>query len=237
MLALHNVNTFYGDNHVLHDISFIVHPREVVAVLGRNGAGKTTLLRTIMGLLPAASGRIVFDGTDLTRLPAYKIPHLGIGYVPQGPGVFPDLTVAENLKVGLVAHGRPAVLPQTVLDLFPTLAERLTQPARRLSGGEQQMLTVARALALHPRLLLMDEPTEGLMPALVATVQAVVRDVAAKGVAVLLVEQRLEVALAVAHRVVVLDTGRVQYSTTPSEIAARPEAVLQSLGIMKTQGH
>jgi branched-chain amino acid transport system ATP-binding protein len=234
MLALHHVNTFYGDNHVLHDISFVVQPREVVAVLGRNGAGKTTLLRTIMGLIPAASGRIVFDGTDLTQLPAHKIPRLGIGFVPQGRGIFPELTVAENLRVGLVAQGRLGVLPQTVLDLFPALAERLGQQARTLSGGEQQMLALGRALALNPQLLLLDEPTEGLMPTLVAKLQTVVKGTCETGTGILLAEQRLDFALDMANEVVVLENGRVRYHGPRARFDADQESILRLLGVRRT---
>jgi branched-chain amino acid transport system ATP-binding protein len=170
MLLLEKVNTFYGKSQVLHDITFDVGDSEIVTILGRNGAGKTTTLKSIMNLVKPRSGKILFNGKDLTSMMPHEIPKLGVGYVPQGRGIFPDLTVQENLLVGALAttHSRDSI--EATLHLFPVLGERLKQTAGTLSGGEQQMLAIGRALAIKPRLLIMDEPTEGLMPLMVQSV-------------------------------------------------------------------
>ena len=232
-LRLDRVNCYHGDVHVLRDVSFKVAAGEVVGLLGRNGAGKTTTLRTIMGLLPARSGSITLGADELTRLPPDEIPRRGIAYVPQGRRLFPDLTVAENLRMGLWVRGGGPETLEPVLDLFPVLRERVRQRAGTLSGGEQQMLATARALCARPTLLLMDEPSEGLMPRLIDRLLDTVAALRARGVGVLLVEQKVDAALQVADRVAVVETGRVVQEATPAQLAAEPEVLLRHLGVRR----
>jgi branched-chain amino acid transport system ATP-binding protein len=233
ILALDGVTAYYGDVPVLRDVSLRLAAGEVVGYLGRNGAGKTTTLRTIMGLLRPRAGRITLDDTDLTRLPPHEIPRRGVAYVPQGRRLFPYLTVAENLKMGLLVRGEGAATLDTVLELFPLLRERFRQRAGTLSGGEQQMLATARALCAAPRFLLMDEPTEGLMPLLVERLLAMIETLRGRGVGILLVEQKVGAALRVADRVVLIETGRIQREATPAELAANPEILLRHLGVRR----
>jgi branched-chain amino acid transport system ATP-binding protein len=207
MLEVEGIEVFHGRVPVLRGLSLGLDPGEVLAVMGRNGAGKTTLLRAIMGLLPLRGGAIRLDGARLDRLPAHRVPRAGLGYVPQGRRLFADLTVAENLAIGLMARRRGPETRARVLDLLPRLRERLDQRAGTLSGGEQQMLALARALCLGPRLLLLDEPTEGLQPSTVALIAATLRSLRAKGVAVLLVEQRMETARTLADRIAFIEGG------------------------------
>jgi branched-chain amino acid transport system ATP-binding protein len=231
MLSVEGIDCRYGDVAVLHGVSLRVGPGEVLGLLGRNGAGKTTTLRAIMGSVQARAGRIRLDGADLTRLPAHVIPTLGVSYVPQGRRLFPYLTVEENLRIGLLTRGAEAGTLTSVLELFPVLRERLRQLAGTLSGGEQQMLATARALCARPRVLLMDEPTEGLMPGLIPRLLETIRALRARGVGVLLVEQRIEAALQVADRVVFMETGRIVHETTPARLAADPEPLLRYVGV------
>ena len=209
MLELEGVSCGYGNVQVLRDFSLGVKSGEVMCLLGRNGAGKTTALKAIMGLVRPTAGAITFDGKELSALPPHEVPRCGIGYVPQGRRLFAELTVAENLEVGLMTRGSPPEVRERALSFFPALRERLTQRSGTMSGGEQQMLAMARALCLEPKLLLLDEPTEGLMPAMIARIQEVVVDLKSHGVASLLVEQRVDAALAVADRVGFVDHGRV----------------------------
>ena len=209
MLRLDEIAAGHGRVPVLHGVSLTVAPGEILCLMGRNGAGKTTLLRAIMGLVPLTGGSITLEETRLDRLPAHRVPGAGLGYVPQGRRLFAGLSVAENLRVGLMAGGGGAARQGEVLDLFPRLAARLGQRAETLSGGEQQMLALARALCLAPRVLLLDEPTEGLQPSMVAAIREVVAAKRAEGVAVLLVEQRLDAVLPVADRVAFLENGRM----------------------------
>ena len=233
-LRLELVNCYYGEVHVLRDVSLEVAAGQVLGLLGRNGAGKTTTLRTVMGLTRARSGSIALDGTELGRVPPDKIARLGIAYVPQGRRLFPDLTVAENLRVGLLVRGGGAEETlEPVLDLFPVLRERLRQQAGTLSGGEQQMLATARALCARPRLLLMDEPSEGLMPALVDRLLGTVATLRERGVGILLVEQKVDAVLRVADRVAVIENGRIVRQATPAELAAEPEVLLRHLGVRR----
>jgi branched-chain amino acid transport system ATP-binding protein len=233
MLVLERVDAYHGAVQVLRAVSLHVGGGEVLGLLGRNGAGKTTTLRTIMGLLPPRAGRITLDGADLTRLPAHEIPRRGIGYVPQGRRLFPFLTVEENLRMGLLVRGGDRAPLASVLDLFPVLRERMRQPAGTLSGGEQQMVATARALCADPRIVLMDEPTEGLAPLLVARLVETVAALRARGVGVLLVEQKVEVALRVADRVVFIENGRLVEEATPAELAARPDVLLRRVGVRR----
>jgi branched-chain amino acid transport system ATP-binding protein len=232
-LTLDAVNCYYGDVHVLRDVSLGCSAGEILCLLGRNGAGKTTTLKAVMGLVPLRSGSIRLDGRELTALRPSDVPRLGIAYVPQGRRLFPSFTVAENLRMGLLLTGQGDDSLQWVLDLFPALRERLGQRAGTLSGGQQQMLATARALCAQPRLLLMDEPSEGLMPSLVQRLLDTVRALKARQVAVVLVEQKIEVALKVADRVVVMENGSVKYTSTPGDLASHPEVMLRYLGVRR----
>ncbi|OGK84954.1 MAG: ABC transporter ATP-binding protein [Candidatus Rokubacteria bacterium GWC2_70_16] len=232
-LTLDRVNCYYGESHVLRDVSLSLGAGEVLGLLGRNGAGKTTTLRAIMGLLRPRSGRIALDGADLGRLPAHEIPRHGVAYVPQGRRLFPHLTVEENLRMGLLVRGGGADTLETALALFPVLRERLRQRAGTLSGGQQQMLATARALCARPAMLLLDEPSEGLMPALVDRLLEAVVTLKGRGVGVLLVEQKVDAALAIADRIVIIETGRVVREATPAALAAEPEVLLRHLGVRR----
>ena len=190
LLEAQEVHAFYGRSYVLQGVSITVQEGEVVALLGRNGAGKTTFLKTIMGLVRACQGRVILDGVDITALPSYRIARLGIGYVPQGRGLFPELTVLENLKTGMRDRRDKGSL-ERVLDLFPLLRDRLGQKAGTLSGGEQQALAIARALLQKPRILLLDEPTTGLMPLIVERLKEVIREHNSRGMAILQVEEKV----------------------------------------------
>lgn len=218
MLSLQKVNCFYGKSHILHDASLEIREGELVGMVGRNGVGKTTTLKSIMCLVPPKTGMIEFDGADLSQLKPYQIPRNGISYVPQGRHLFPKLTVLENLKITIV-EGRPApgVLDE-VLSYFPRLEERLNQKAGTLSGGEQQMLAVGRALMTRPKLILMDEPTEGLMPILVQFIADTVRAINEKGAAILLVEQNLRNVQAICERIYIMEKGSVVYEGTSAEL-------------------
>ena len=220
---------------MLHGISFAVAPGEVLCLLGRNGAGKTTTLRAIMGLLRPRAGRITLDGRDLTALRAHEVPRLGIAYVPQGRRLFPLLTVQENLRMGLLVRGRGIEPRDSILELFPALREHLDRQAGTLSGGEQQMVATARALCADPRYLLMDEPTEGLAPALVQTVLDTIRSLRSRRVGVLLVEQKIDAALSAADTVAVMEDGRIRLQATPRDLAADPELLLKYLGVRRSE--
>jgi len=231
MLLLENVNTFYGKSQVLHDITFNVGDSEIVTILGRNGAGKTTTLKSIMNLVRPRSGKILFNRKDLTSMVPHEIPKLGVAYVPQGRGIFPNLTVQENLLIGALATGHSRDSIESALHLFPVLGERLRQTAGTLSGGEQQMLAIGRALAIQPKLLIMDEPTEGLMPLLVQSVLDVTKHINSSGVSVLIVEQKLEVALKLATRVLIMENGSIKLVGEPKYLIENRDLVLKHLGI------
>lgn len=208
MLEVREVHAGYGKVRVLFGFSLAARPGEVTCLMGRNGAGKTTLMKCVMGLVRPSGGSIVLDGEDISALPAHEIPKRKVGYVPQGRRLFGELTVAENLKVGLMARGLGAAVRDRVLDIFPPLRARLGQPAETLSGGERQMLATARALCVEPSVLLMDEPTEGLQPSMIAQVQDVVERLKSADVAVVVVEQRIEAALAMADKIAFMESGR-----------------------------
>lgn len=207
MLKLEAISTGYGPVQVLYDLSLQARPGEVLCLLGRNGAGKTTTLRAIMGLLPLTSGTITLDGETLSDLPPHEVPKRGIGYVPQGRRLFTEMTVAENIEVGLMTRNKGAETRERVLTMFPRLRERLTQRAETLSGGEQQMLTTARALCLEPSVLLLDEPTEGLQPSMIQLIRETVETLRAEGKAIILVEQRIDAVLSLADRVTFIENG------------------------------
>jgi branched-chain amino acid transport system ATP-binding protein len=232
-LRLDRVNCYYGGAHVLRDVSLALAPGEVLGLLGRNGAGKSTTLRAIMGLVRARSGSITLDGADLTRVAPDEIPRRGIAYVPQGRRLFPDLTVSENLRMGLLVQGGGAETLGPVLELFPVLQERLGQRAGTLSGGEQQMLATARALCARPTHLLLDEPSEGLMPTLVDRLLGTVATLRAKGVGILLVEQKVDAVLGVADRVALIEQGRIVREARPAELAGEPDVLLRYVGVRR----
>ena len=226
LLALEDVHTYYGEAHVLQGVSLAVQRGECVTLIGRNGAGKTTTLRSILGLVPPRRGTIRFEGEDITRLPTYRIVRRGIAWVPEERRVLPNLTVAENLRLGMLgapdARAQSAARLDEVLRDFPSLAERIGHRGRQLSGGEQQMLAIARALVARPRVMLVDEPTEGLAPILISHLTEILAAINRAGTAVLLVEQTLDVALALAHRMYVMDQGRIQFEGTPDELKRDP---------------
>ena len=216
MLRLERINAGYGRAQVLRDLSLEVASGEILCLLGRNGAGKTTTMQAIMGLVPLMSGKVMLAGQEVSRLPAYQVPRAGIGYVPQGRRLFAELSVAQNLEIGLRARkSGPEVLDE-VLELFPRLRERYHQRAQTLSGGEQQMLATARALCLRPKVLLLDEPTEGLQPSMIEAIRQVIARMRDEGVAILLVEQRVDAVLSVADRVAFVENGR-NGETLPAE--------------------
>jgi branched-chain amino acid transport system ATP-binding protein len=231
MLRVEGLNCFYGNVQVLRDLALELQAGEVLCLLGRNGAGKTTLLKAIMGLVRPRSGRVVLDGTELSALPAHEVPRHGIGYCPQGRRLFSELTVEENLQIGLMTRDRGAATLERVLALFPVLRERMRQRAGTLSGGEQQMLATARALCLEPKALLLDEPTEGLMPSAIATILNTVRQLKAEGVATILVEQRVEAALSVADRILFIENGRSCESVAPEILRDDPRLLHHYVGV------
>jgi branched-chain amino acid transport system ATP-binding protein len=225
MLAVENLVAGYQGSRVLHGISFTVGAGEVVTLLGRNGMGKTTTVRAIMGLVPPAAGRIAFAGADVTGLPPHRIASRGIGLVPEGRQVFPTLTVEENLVATAAnrAGGAPRWTLPEVLALFPRLAERRRAPGARLSGGEQQMLAIGRALMTNPRLLILDEATEGLAPIIRAEIWAVLAALRAEGQAILLIDKNLAALTRLADRHVVIEKGRVVWTGTSEALSAAPE--------------
>ncbi len=227
-LEAQGLQTFYGRSHILHGVGLEVNEGEIVALLGRNGAGKTTTLRSIMGLTPAREGRVTIFGRDASRMPTFQIAGLGVGYVPEGRRIFANLTVEDNLKVPLVRPGAWTV--DRVFQYFPALAERRRNLGRQLSGGEQEMLSIGRALLLNPRLLLLDEPSQGLAPLIVKDVFRIIAAMRDEGISVLVVEQNVRVSLGIADRAYVLDDGKIVYSGSAKELAADEERVRAMAG-------
>ncbi|MDR7221288.1 ABC transporter ATP-binding protein [Aminobacter aminovorans] len=207
-LTISGLDCFYGEVQALHGLDLELRKGEVLCLLGRNGAGKTTTLKAIMGLVPARAGSIRLGARELTELPAHEVPRAGIAYVPQGRRLFAELTVAENIEIGLMTRNKGKAVRDSVLDLFPLLRDRLKQRSGTLSGGEQQMLAMARALCVEPEVLLLDEPTEGLMPSMIAKIRETVAGLRARGVSTILVEQRVDAVLPVADRVAFIENGR-----------------------------
>jgi branched-chain amino acid transport system ATP-binding protein len=223
LLEVQDVHTYYGEAHILQGVSVRVDEGEVVTLIGRNGAGKTTTLRSIMGIAPPTRGRVSLRGENLTRLPTHEIARRGIAWVPEERRVLPNLTVLENLRLGMLGGRAPGDGAfEEVFDYFPRLRERALQRGRFLSGGEQQMLAIARGLVAGPSLMLVDEPTEGLAPLVVENLTAILAAINRRGMTLLLVEQTLEVALALSHRLYVMDQGRVQFEGTPDELRKDP---------------
>ena len=218
MLDLENINAYYGDSHILHGVSLSVKEGEVVCLLGRNGAGKTTTILTIMGYLEPRQGRIRYGGRDIAALPPYAVARLGVGFVPQDRGIFPSLTVRENLIVFARAGGTGAWTLGRIFDLFPVLHARERNLGFQLSGGEQQMLSIARALMLNPTLLLLDEPSEGLAPMIVQEIIEVLKGLKREGLAILLVEQNLRTAFALADRHHVMNKGEICFTGSSAEL-------------------
>ncbi len=225
-LTITGLHTYYGKSHILHDVGFEVREGELVALLGRNGAGKTTTLRSIMGLTPAKNGTVRIFGQDTTDWPSFRIAGLGVGYVPEGRRIFANLTVEENLQVPVERPGPWNIA--RIYQLFPRLQERRTNKGGQLSGGEQEMLAIGRALLLNPKLLLLDEPSQGLAPLIVRDVFKIIASMRQEGMAVLLVEQNVRAAVAIADRVYVLDDGHVVHEGGAAEFA-RDEERLRAL--------
>ncbi len=227
------LNTFYGKSHILHDVGIEVAEGRVTTLLGRNGAGKTTTLRSLVGLTPPRSGQVRIFGQATTRLPPFRIAAMGVGYVPEGRKIFPNLTVHDNLRVPLERPG-PWTIAR-VYELFPRLAERRQNRGRQLSGGEQEMLSIARALLLNPKLLILDEPSQGLAPLIVREVFRVVAQLRAEGISVLLVEQNVRAGLEVADHAYVLDHGQMVWSGAAAELAADEERIQALAGASAEQ--
>jgi branched-chain amino acid transport system ATP-binding protein len=231
MLEMRSVSSGYDGARVLQDVSLSLSAGEIVCILGRNGAGKTTMMKTIMGLIRADKGQILFHGSDVLEVPPHQIAGLGIGYIPQGRRLFSELTVAENLEIGLMAGRNGAATRDKVLTMFPRLAERLHQRANTLSGGEQQMLATGRALCLEPQMLLLDEPTEGLQPSMIALIRDTVVALKETGVGILLVEQRVDAVLSIADKVMFLENGKSQDIMPASTLRENPDLLKTYIGV------
>ncbi len=235
MLALTDVHTYYGKSHILHGVSLEVREAEVVGLLGRNGVGKSTTLKTIAGLVRPSQGSVRFDGREVGGLPSHRMAHLGIAYVPEDRRIFRLLTVIENLRTGLdrpgVTEGRRRELLDKVYRYFPVLAERKNQAGGTLSGGEQQMLAIARAMMLEPKIILLDEPTEGLMPRMVAQIREIVDVLHRDGVAILLVEQNVPLTLEATTRCYIMEKGAIRHHAPSADLLANQDVIHEYLGV------
>ncbi len=234
LLTIENINTYYGLSHVLQDVSLEVDKNEIVTLVGRNGAGKTTTLKSILGITPVRSGQIVFSGEDISALPTHLSVQKGISYVPEERRIIPGLSVLENIKLALLKsknRHREQEMIEKISQYFPILEKRLSQEGSSLSGGEQQMLAIARGLVTDPELILIDEPTEGLMPILVELIAEIIETIHREGVTVLLVEQNMEMALSISHRAYVMDEGQIQSSGPAKEILADEEIQRRYLSV------
>ncbi|WP_439501170.1 ABC transporter ATP-binding protein [Aminobacter ciceronei] len=230
-LTISGLDCFYGEVQVLHGLDLELRKGEVLCLLGRNGAGKTTTLKAIMGLVPARAGSIRLGERVLTELPAHEVPKAGVAYVPQGRRLFAELTVAENIEIGLMTRKRGKAVRDSVLDLFPLLRDRLQQRSGTLSGGEQQMLAMARALCVEPEVLLLDEPTEGLMPSMIAKIRETVARLRERDVSTILVEQRVDAVLPVADRVAFIENGRNRETVDVGRLREDPGMVRRYVGV------
>jgi branched-chain amino acid transport system ATP-binding protein len=235
LVKLEDVHAYYGKSHILHGVSLEIGPGEVVGLLGRNGVGKSTTLKTIVGLVHPSQGRILFEGQPISHLPAHRLARLGIGYVPEERRIFPLLTVTENLRTGLDRRGMTKTGKRRLLDRvyasFPVLAERRSQAGGTLSGGEQQMLAIARAMMLEPKIVLLDEPTEGLMPRMVGQIRDIIFALRRDSVAVLLVEQNVPLTLDTSGRIYILEKGVVRHHAPASRLRVDDAVIHQYLGV------
>jgi branched-chain amino acid transport system ATP-binding protein len=233
LLAVEAIHTYYGEAHILQGVSVTVAEGEVVTLIGRNGAGKTTTLKSIMGIARPRRGVVRLGEEDITQRPTHEIVQRGIAWVPEERRVLPNLSVMDNLRLGYLGARAPdaAARLEEVFTYFPRLRERVAQRGRLLSGGEQQMLAIARGLVARPRIMLVDEPTEGLSPMLVQSLTEILREINRRGTTILLVEQALEVALALSHRLYVMDQGRIQFEGTPEKLRQEPSIQQRFLGV------
>jgi len=235
LVRVEDVHTYYGKSHILHGVSLNVAPGEVVGLLGRNGVGKSTTLKTIMGLVRPSRGAVRLNGVRITGLPPHKVARLGVGYVPEDRRIFRLLTVMENLRTGLdrkgVTEEKRARLLEKVFAYFPVLAERRSQAGGTLSGGEQQMLAIARAMMLEPKIILLDEPTEGLMPRMVSQIRNIIEVLHDEGVAILLVEQNVPLTLEASKRIYIMEKGAVRHHRAAAELDIQHPIIKQYLGV------
>ncbi len=235
LVQVEDVHTYYGKSHILHGVSLHVNPGEVVGLLGRNGVGKSTTLKTVMGLVQPSGGQVILDGHAITGMAPHKLAHMGIGYVPEDRRIFGLLTVMENLRTGLdrkgVTEERKTVLLDKIFAFFPVLAERRSQAGGTLSGGEQQMLAIARAMMLEPKIILLDEPTEGLMPRMVSQIGNIIDVLHKENVAILLVEQNVPLTLAASQRVYIMEKGLVRHHCAAADIDVHDPVIKQYLGV------
>jgi branched-chain amino acid transport system ATP-binding protein len=235
LVEVDGIHTYYGKSHILHGVSLTVAPGEVVGLLGRNGVGKSTTLKTIIGLVRPSQGTVVLEGRAVAGLPAHKLARRGIGYVPEDRRIFRLLTVMENLRTGLDREGMTEEKRRTLLDkvfaFFPVLGERRNQAGGTLSGGEQQMLAIARAMMLEPKIILLDEPTEGLMPRMVSQIRNIIELLHNEGVAILLVEQNVPLTLAASQRIYIMEKGSVRHQCAAGEIDLHHPVIKQYLGV------
>ncbi|MBC5809880.1 MAG: ABC transporter ATP-binding protein [Candidatus Eremiobacteraeota bacterium] len=231
MLSVESINTYYGDSHILKDLDLRVDRGETVALLGRNGGGKTTTLKSIVGWVPPRSGRVMFEGTNIAGREMMRNARAGVSLVPEERRIFTNLTVAENLKLAQITAARPGWSLDEVYAHFPRLQERSANKGDEISGGEKQMLAIARALVQDTKLLLLDEPTEGLAPLIVREVEAIIREIKSKGMTILLVEQNFYSALSVADRCYVIDQGQIRYEGTPDELRGNTDVLSRYLHV------
>jgi branched-chain amino acid transport system ATP-binding protein len=235
LVTVEGIHTFYGKSHILHGVSLEVGRGEVVGLLGRNGVGKSTTLKTVMGLVRPSQGEVRYEGQPITRLPPHRVARIGIGYVPEDRRIFRLLTVMENLRTGLdrrgVSEGRKQVLLDKVYEYFPVLADRRNQAGGTLSGGEQQMLAIARAMMLEPKIILLDEPTEGLMPRMVSQIRHIIEALHREGVAILLVEQNVPLTLETSQRIYIMEKGVVRHHAPSAELRANDAVIHQYMGV------
>mgnify|MGYP001347157194 FL=1 len=231
MLTVQNLTSYYSNIKILKDLTFSLRKGKVTCLLGRNGAGKTTTLKSIMGLVDKTEGLISFNDETISEISPHHIPRKGIGYVPQGRRLFSELTVEENLEIGLLTRRKSEITKNNVLTMFPKLKERLDQISGTLSGGEQQMLALARALCIEPTLLLLDEPTEGLQPSMITMIRNSILELKKQGVSILLVEQRVDAILSIADEILVIENGSIIFSADAKEVQNDNKKLYSLIGI------